>query len=367
MLATLLSLTLLVAPAHAPAAVFAPHEAGLPVFVAHRGCHLKDHGVFYIPENCPAGIRMARRFGYRAVEMDVKFTSDGVMVVMHDATINRTMRRAADYSEIPEPVEVRKTSFDSLRRHFVLASTDPAFRTPIPTLDEMLQTCKEEGVVAMLHSSLEPSYKRAEEVLGPEGFVAFDINEKSLRKARALSSCLVLLALREAGAEETVRRLQAIGGRCGMSTMRTKMLNADYIRTVRAAGFEVQASIFKTPQEQRAWRDGVSIELSDFLWWPAKKMKPCSSWKKQGLDLAAGKSISWHPDSPEFAGITVELVFSGTLDLVLNGRTYHWEHPKGERQVERVGLRMYREAASVEISAGSDARIERLSARLYKL
>ena len=89
---------------------------GISTAVAHRGCWLRENsGEYYIPENCPAGVAMAARYGYPAVECDVKYTKDSVMVIMHDGTINRTMRNAADYSKIQEPVRVSETTFAELR------------------------------------------------------------------------------------------------------------------------------------------------------------------------------------------------------------------------------------------------------------
>ena len=87
----------------------------LPMAVAHRGCWLKDGEEFYINENCPAGVKMAAQYGYPAIECDVKYTLDSVMVIMHDGTINRTMRNASDYSVIEEPVRVTEHTFEDLR------------------------------------------------------------------------------------------------------------------------------------------------------------------------------------------------------------------------------------------------------------
>ena len=84
----------------------------LPWAVAHRGCWLMDGEEFYINENCPAGVRMAAQYGYPAIECDVKYTLDSVMVIMHDGTINRTMRNASDYSKITEPVKVKDLTFE---------------------------------------------------------------------------------------------------------------------------------------------------------------------------------------------------------------------------------------------------------------
>ena len=37
-----------------------------------------DGDEFYINENCPAGVEMAARYGYPAVEIDVRYTLDSV-------------------------------------------------------------------------------------------------------------------------------------------------------------------------------------------------------------------------------------------------------------------------------------------------
>ena len=105
-------------------------HASFPYAVAHRGCWLMEGKAFYINENCPAGVRMAAQYGYPSIECDVQYTSDSVMVLMHDETINRTMRNASDYSEISTPVKVTDHTFEELRSRYVLASTDPALRVP---------------------------------------------------------------------------------------------------------------------------------------------------------------------------------------------------------------------------------------------
>ncbi|HVY04405.1 MAG TPA: glycerophosphodiester phosphodiesterase [Burkholderiales bacterium] len=55
-----------------------------PRIVAHRG------GGLLAPENTLAAIRVARNMGFMAVEFDVKLTADGVPVLMHDDTLERT-------------------------------------------------------------------------------------------------------------------------------------------------------------------------------------------------------------------------------------------------------------------------------------
>ena len=167
-------------------------SSSLPMAVAHRGCWLMDGDEFYINENCPAGVAMASRYGYPAVEIDVKYTSDSVMVIMHDGTINRTMRMASDYSAIREPVYLEKTPFEELRTKYVLASTDPGLRTPIPTLEEELTACKEYGIIPMLHSEVIESYSMAQSMMG-DAWIGFTVNEEALRETRKISGCQILL------------------------------------------------------------------------------------------------------------------------------------------------------------------------------
>jgi glycerophosphoryl diester phosphodiesterase len=57
----------------------------LPKVIGHRGA------MAYAPENTLASFREARRRGATWVEIDVKLTADNVPIVMHDASLKRTM------------------------------------------------------------------------------------------------------------------------------------------------------------------------------------------------------------------------------------------------------------------------------------
>lgn len=54
-----------------------------PRLMAHRG------GGRHAPENTLAAIRLGHALGFRAVEVDVRFTRDGVAVLQHDAMLDR--------------------------------------------------------------------------------------------------------------------------------------------------------------------------------------------------------------------------------------------------------------------------------------
>ena len=99
-----------------------------PTMIAHRGCWLKG----LVPENSVEAVRMAKRFGYTGIECDVHYTKDSVMVILHDKTLNRTARRASDYSKLEQPVKLSDLTFEELRRDYVLESSDPACALPSP-------------------------------------------------------------------------------------------------------------------------------------------------------------------------------------------------------------------------------------------
>lgn len=55
-----------------------------PRFVAHRG------GGSLAPENTLSAMRTGTQFGYKMAEYDVKLSSDGVAILMHDSVLDRT-------------------------------------------------------------------------------------------------------------------------------------------------------------------------------------------------------------------------------------------------------------------------------------
>ncbi len=66
-----------------------------PVVIAHRGD--KAHA----PENTLAAFQAAARKGAEAIEFDVKLTADGQVVVMHDASVDRTTDGSGKVARLP--------------------------------------------------------------------------------------------------------------------------------------------------------------------------------------------------------------------------------------------------------------------------
>jgi len=66
-----------------------------PRLIAHRGAGA------LAPENTLAAMRVAVARGWRMVEYDVKLSADGIPVLLHDATLDRTTDGAGDAAALP--------------------------------------------------------------------------------------------------------------------------------------------------------------------------------------------------------------------------------------------------------------------------
>jgi glycerophosphoryl diester phosphodiesterase len=99
----------------------------LPRWIAHRG------GGSLAPENTLAGIRVAARLGFKAVEFDVMLSGDGTPVLIHDETLERTTNGAGRVCDTP----------DSL-----LFALDAGQGERIPRFAEAAALCRELGLLA---------------------------------------------------------------------------------------------------------------------------------------------------------------------------------------------------------------------------
>ncbi|XP_034395782.1 glycerophosphodiester phosphodiesterase 1-like [Cyclopterus lumpus] len=103
-------------------------SGGVPV-VALRG------GSCDAPENTVAAIREASRNGATGVQLDLSFTADGVPVLMHDETVDRTTNGSGPVSNLPL-VQLKK--LDAAARHRL---KDKFSGEKVPTLQEAVEEC----------------------------------------------------------------------------------------------------------------------------------------------------------------------------------------------------------------------------------
>jgi glycerophosphoryl diester phosphodiesterase len=108
---------------------------GKEIFIAaHRGDWRNS------PENSMQGLKNCIALGIDIVEIDLKITSDGQLVIMHDQTIDRTTNgkgKVADYT------------LEQLQKFWLINGTGHITTHRIPTLDEYLSTAKGKIIVCV--------------------------------------------------------------------------------------------------------------------------------------------------------------------------------------------------------------------------
>lgn len=125
----LLQLSLVAATLLAMPNSFASNPIRQRIFItAHRGAHEEA------PENSLASIRTAIEIGCDYVELDVRKTKDGKLVLMHDSTVDRTTDGKGKVDQLTFD-EIRALKFDGKT-----AEKHPD--EVVPTFDEALAHCK---------------------------------------------------------------------------------------------------------------------------------------------------------------------------------------------------------------------------------
>lgn len=104
--------------------------------IAHRGLSLE------CPENTMIAYKEAYNKGFRILETDIKITSDDVLVLLHDQTINRTARNK-DGSEINQTINISNISYQQANEYDYGIYKGEEFKgTKLATLEELLLYAK---------------------------------------------------------------------------------------------------------------------------------------------------------------------------------------------------------------------------------
>jgi glycerophosphoryl diester phosphodiesterase len=118
-----------------------------PRIVAHRG------GGRHAPENTLAAIRLGQSLGYQAHEIDVKLSLDGVALLMHDATLERTTGARGRAADLP---------WEALRSLDAGTWHSPAFALEtIPSFEEAARLLRSRETMAHVEIKPTPGFDRA--------------------------------------------------------------------------------------------------------------------------------------------------------------------------------------------------------------
>ena len=194
---------------------------------AHRG----ENGFF--PENTVPGFQEAVRLGASQVEFDVRRTKDGRLIIMHDATVDRTTNGKGSVSEL---------TFDEIRALDAgIKKGDRFAGTKVPTFEEALD-CLPRNVWINVHTAA----SRPEEI-------AKIILEKN-REHQAFMACgrNTALAVKKEHPQILICNMERRGDDISR-----------YIReTIEWKSNFLQLTSLGTPEEMKALRDaGVRINF----------------------------------------------------------------------------------------------------------
>jgi glycerophosphoryl diester phosphodiesterase len=126
--------------------------ANQPLIIGHRGASA------VAPENTLAAFKRAIQIGADGVEFDVRLASDGVPVVIHDETLQRTalvQKRVADLSA----AELQQLNVGSWFSRSREASTDEFAAETIPTLQQLFELFASTPALLYLEMKSDPSQR----------------------------------------------------------------------------------------------------------------------------------------------------------------------------------------------------------------
>ena len=125
------------------------HLASTPAPIAPDLTEMKgiNHtGWWKAPPNTLWAYEASKAKGFTFVECDIRFTKDGVPVLLHNTTINSTARNA-DGTEISTTLAIADLTLEEVREYdFGVARGDLYAGTKIPTLAEFLTLCRSLGL-----------------------------------------------------------------------------------------------------------------------------------------------------------------------------------------------------------------------------
>jgi glycerophosphoryl diester phosphodiesterase len=223
--------------------------------VGHRGL------AGLAPENTLASFREAVRIGADWLEFDVRFSSDGHPVIIHDGSLKRTSSGRGP---------VRGRSLAELRKLDAGSWFDERFAgEKIPTLEEVFKLGSRVRLNVEIKARSAPARHAAQAVwsrIQESGLEdrtlisSFDLN--ILRALRELDPTVALGFPWQIGLRDPVRRALAL--KCKMMLFEVSGLSEKKVRRCREVGLAVWVYTVNEPEEMRRVLDlGIDALITD--------------------------------------------------------------------------------------------------------
>lgn len=256
----------------AAAAPLAMRAAQRKILIAHRGASA------YAPENTLPAYRLAIEQGADYVEQDLQITRDGVLVCLHDVTLERTTDAARVYPERGRVVEVAGKAarrwpvadftLEEIRRLDAGAWFGERFRgTRVPTWQEAIDAIRGK---AGLYPELKAPELYAKQGFRMEELVWEALRRNGLERPGADPRTPVIL---QSFSVEALKNMRALGCELPMTFLvgrgaEERWLTAEGLREVRsfATGIGPEKSlVLKDPDVvRRAHELGLTVTVYTF-------------------------------------------------------------------------------------------------------
>jgi glycerophosphoryl diester phosphodiesterase len=98
------------------------------IVIAHRGDHVE------VPENTISAYENGIKHEVDFVEIDLRTTKDSVLVIMHDATVDRMTNGKGKINDL---------TYAEIKKLKIIDRKDPTKTYSVPTFEEVLKTCRD--------------------------------------------------------------------------------------------------------------------------------------------------------------------------------------------------------------------------------
>ncbi len=186
------------------------------------------------PENTAPALEAAGKAGYYAAEFDVVPTKDGVWVMIHDGTVDRTMTGTGEVSSFTysELLEMNIDYGNGIENY-------PDLK--ISTLQEALDICRKYSMRPMIEikGGEAENMQSVLDILrksNTDNAIIIDFNEERLHELRRLDSDIELWLLKNKITDEVITFAKEHNAKIGFNCVNP--INYFYINDARAEGVE---------------------------------------------------------------------------------------------------------------------------------
>ena len=335
--------------------------------ICHRG-----RSAISCPSNTVHSITNAYMQGQKYVECDIKFTSDGVPVIMHDTTINAAMQNV-DGTPISGDIAIANYTLAELQANYVYKSSVAKYRTPITTLSEWITKVKELSLIPFFHNL---PISLLNTVIANFGnnfmYMGRDINTcKAIREAAP--SCFIFFQYSTYEDNGTITNIPALIDQMkdikanAYSSLTYGIFTDEFINALTENGFYWQLSS-QSSYEPFAVERGCKFLLSDNWYNDNLSYKSIYRMKddlsnidnvteNNGVAVLQNGSTSVLPISSTLgSNIKIAITLSGTANISINNAIKNVGYDNAEKTFI-VGRNVIAGDLTISITATSDIKI----------